>query len=1144
MNPDRSPRLDDLPPTQVARLDRACDRFEDAWRAGHRLQIENFLSEVPEPERPELLRELLLLELELRRAEGERPTADEYRARFPGDADLIDDVFREAPEPHPDAALRPRRRRPAPDPAREAGRNLLFGVLALQNDFISRDDLVAAFAVWVADKARPLGQVLVDRGALDDTRRTLLEALVGEHLKRHGGDPMTSLAAVSSLGSVREDLGKLADPDLQASLSTASSRAAGADDEAEATATFTPSSSPHAAARFRVLRFHKQGGLGRIYVARDAELGRDVALKEIRPDRIAAADLRARFVLEAEITGGLEHPGIVPVYSLGTYDDGRPFYAMRFVAGDSLMEAIEAYHSAHPRPDPTAVEFRKLLGRFVDVCEAIAFAHSKGVLHRDLKPHNVMLGRYGETLLIDWGLAKATGHREPADTDAAREATLVPPSGGSHEPTVGVIGSPAFMSPEQAAGVSGVLGPATDVYGLGAILYTLLTGQPPVTGLTGDEVRDRACRGEITPPRSLNPNLPRSLEAVCLKALALRPEDRYPTARALADDVEHWLADEPVSARRDPLLSRLSRRGRRHRTLVASLVMLLATGLIAVSVGLVLINRERLLTAQQRDRAIRAEEKAHVSLAIAQEEEQKARDSESETKAVLEFFQRKVLAAARPKGQQEGLGREATIRAAIEAAEPGIEKAFAGQPTVEASIRDALATSFFYLGKPERAVQQFERAWVLLKAARGPTHPETLQIMVSLAAAYAETGRIGDAITLTEKALEVAEATMEPDSPGRLEPMSNLAVFYRQAGRIGDAISLNEKVLALFRTKLGNEANETLICMNNLAGVYLKAGRTTEAIALHEEVFKLRKARLGPDHPNTLSSMNNVANAYWAAGRSAEALPLLAEALKLHKVILGPDHPQTLKCLNNLANAYADAGHLSDAVALYEERFQLSTAKLGLDHPDTLESMRNLANAYLSGGRIAEATPLFEQGLKLSKVKLGPDHPDTLLFVGNLARSIGSSGRTTEAIPLFEQAIRGLKAKLGPDHPVTLAFMNHLALVYLGVQRWIEAETISRKCLDLWQKKLQTDDWGRFATMSQLGAALAGQNKYAEAEPLLLASYQGLKAREAKIPAPGKRALAQAAARIVPFYEASGRPKQAAEWRNKLVAEKFPPDSK
>ena len=182
-----------------------------------------------------------------------------------------------------------------------------------------------------------------------------------------------------------------------------------------------PATGTGSGARFRILRFHGRGGLGEVFIARDEELGRDVALKEIRPDR-DGDDLRARFVLEAEVTGGLEHPGIVPVYSLGVDDDGRPFYAMRFLGDDSLSQVIKAYHERHPRPDPMAVEFRRLLGRFVAICEAIAYAHSRGVLHRDLKPHNVMLGDYGETLIIDWGLARSTGQGDPGGVP------LVPPS--------------------------------------------------------------------------------------------------------------------------------------------------------------------------------------------------------------------------------------------------------------------------------------------------------------------------------------------------------------------------------------------------------------------------------------------------------------------------------------------------------------------------------------------------------------------------------------------------------------------------------------------------------------------------------------------------------------------------------------------
>ena len=262
---------------------------------------------------------------------------------------------------------------------------------------------------WVLDKAKPLGEILHAQGALSPERRQLLEALVAEHLKQHNGDPQQSLAALSSVGSARQALEKIADPDLQASLATVppapvvpSTR-----EQGDPFATAAWSGAVTQLGRFRILRPHAAGGLGKVSLARDQELNRDVALKEIQEQHAHNADARVRFLLEAEITGALEHPGIVPVYSLGTYADGRPFYAMRFIKGDSLKEAIDAFHKtptprgepsspAGPAPDFHSLGFRKLLGRFVDVCNAIAYAHSRGVLHRDLKPGNIMLGKYGE----------------------------------------------------------------------------------------------------------------------------------------------------------------------------------------------------------------------------------------------------------------------------------------------------------------------------------------------------------------------------------------------------------------------------------------------------------------------------------------------------------------------------------------------------------------------------------------------------------------------------------------------------------------------------------------------------------------------------------------------------------------------------
>jgi serine/threonine protein kinase len=318
-----------------------------------------------------------------------------------------------------------------------ADRNLLFGILALQMDFISRDALIAAMNAWVLEKTKPLGQILVEQGALESDAHALLEPLVKKHLAMHGGDPERSLAVLSSLGSARNALEQIADPDVQASLAQVSANRP-AEEHSWPTRMSWAGTPTSAGLRFRILRPHARGGLGEVFVAQDEELHREVALKEIQ-DRFADdPQSRARFLLEAEITGGLEHPGIVPVYGLGAYGDGRPFYAMRFIRGDSLKEAIARFHNGASRgPQPTdrqptdgerTLAFRQLLGRFVDVCNAVAYAHSRGVLHRDVKPGNVMLGKYGETLVVDWGLAKPVDRPESAPSTEER---ILRPSSGS-----------------------------------------------------------------------------------------------------------------------------------------------------------------------------------------------------------------------------------------------------------------------------------------------------------------------------------------------------------------------------------------------------------------------------------------------------------------------------------------------------------------------------------------------------------------------------------------------------------------------------------------------------------------------------------------------------------------------------------------
>jgi WD40 repeat protein/tRNA A-37 threonylcarbamoyl transferase component Bud32 len=362
--------------------------------------------------------------------------------------------------------------------------------------------------------------------------------------------------------------------------------------------------------RFTILRMHAQGGLGQVSLARDERLKRQVALKEIRPEKRDNAYLRRRFLTEAEITGQLEHPGIVPIYDLDQDADGQVRYAMRFVQGRTLSDAIRDYHAG-----PTPLGFRELLQRFVSVCQTVAYAHSKGVIHRDLKPANVILGDYGETLVVDWGLAKRVANPSPAlappapsaqDTAAPGQTTDYVSERADDGPLTQagqVLGTAAYMSPEQAAGDIEGTGPAADIYSLGAILYELLTGMPPYQGKSAAEVLAAVRRGRMVRPTQVRPRVPRALEAVCLKALAWEVPERYAIAVDVAREVEHWLADESVRAYREPPSARIGRWVRHHQKMTVGMGVLLLTGVLALGVSTFLVGQAQ----QETEEALRKE---------------------------------------------------------------------------------------------------------------------------------------------------------------------------------------------------------------------------------------------------------------------------------------------------------------------------------------------------------------------------------------------------------------------------------------------------------------------------------------------------------------------------------------------------------
>lgn len=381
---------------------------------------------------------------------------------------------------------------------------------------------------------------------------------------------------------------------------------------------------------YRKLRFHARGGLGEIYVADDSELQRDVVLKFIRPKHRDRRDCREQFQLEAEVTARLDHPGVVPVYGFGKTPDGRLCYAMRFIQGETLEEYIAKMHSPTIEQDgqrvkqesifakSRSVEFRSLLVQLCTVCNTIAYAHNRGILHRDIKPENIMLGKYDDTLVVDWGLAMPINRDETAR--ASGEHTLMPSSGSggsSGGTTGGPVGTPAYMSPEQAAGVLG-LGPATDIFSLGATLYKVLTGRAPYTGDSAREALTKARHANFVNPSEKRKDVPRALEAICLKAMAVDPDDRYLTGVDMSADIECWLADQPVTALKERWHERAGRWARHHQGLAQTLLTCFLLVVVGLTVwGTSAVNARNNLV-QTRVESLNAEGRFHEHVIVSE----------------------------------------------------------------------------------------------------------------------------------------------------------------------------------------------------------------------------------------------------------------------------------------------------------------------------------------------------------------------------------------------------------------------------------------------------------------------------------------------------------------------------------------------
>jgi serine/threonine-protein kinase len=946
-------------------------------------------------------------------------------------------------------------------PPQLADRNLLFGIVALQMDFINRDQLVAGMHAWVLEKRKPLGEILLLQGALSADDTEAIESLVRRHLLRHDNDPERSLAALTSIGLVRDALAKLPDPDVQASLVGM----AGTRRDLEATLSYLGSPTMPGG-RFRVLRPHAQGGLGVVSVAMDEELHREVALKEIQERYASESEPRSRFLLEAEITGSLEHPGIVPVYGLGHHPNGRPFYAMRFVRGESLKDTIARFHGA-PGPSTVAngarkastdslahsVQFRRLLARFLDVCNAIAYAHSRGVLHRDLKPGNILLGPFGETLVVDWGLAKVIG-RTGDDPGTSGEATLRPPSASGVGETVAgtVIGTPAYMSPEQADGRLDLLGPATDVYGLGITLYAVLTGRAPFDGENVGEILTKVRRGEFPRPRVVEPSVPRALEAICLKAMALQQSDRYSNPRGLALDIEHWLADEPAAAYREPWPDRMGRWVRKHQTLVTSAAVVLFMAACAA-----------VLVAAQRSAHARDIERKNFDLATANtaldSERKKAEEREKLAAHAVERFRDAVIEEPQLKNNPELQGlRKRLLKEPLAFFRSLRERLQAENDTRTESLA-RLADASFALGNLTDEIGDKQDALI----------------------AYAES------LAIRERLAEV-NPSVSAFQRDLAKTHSNIGLLLSETGKPADAFKSYEAALAI-QTKLAGVNPSASEFQNDVAKIHLNIGRLSRETGKPTDALKAMQAALAIQtklvdaspavsafQSDLAMSHNAIGGLLMETGKPADALKSFESALAIQTKLAAASPPvgefyrDLALTYNNVGVLLKNTGKPDGALKSYESALAIQT-KLAKANPSVSEFQQYLAGTHINIGNLlrgsgnpAGALKSYESALGI-QTKLAKANPTVGAFQSDLAVShngIGlirtETGKPADAVVSFESAL-AVQQTLVQGHPDSPEFaselgatLNNLAIIDLNAKRFVEARDRLRQAVE-WQRR-------------------------------------------------------------------------------------------
>ncbi len=765
--------------------------------------------------------------------------------------------------------------------------------------------------------------------------------------------------------------------------------------------------------RYKLLQKIGEGGGGVVYMADQTQpVKRRVALKVIKLG-MDTRQVVARFEAERQALAMMEHPNIASILDAGATEGGRPYFVMELVRGVPITTFCDEHK----------LGTRERLELFLQVCAAVQHAHQKGIIHRDLKPGNVLVTMMEDRPLpkvIDFGIAKAT-HQD------LTEKTLFTQHGN-------FVGTPTYMSPEQASMTGFDIDTRSDIYSLGVLLYELLAGAPPFdhksllsagynemrriiaedeppkpsTRCTETRIQSKTATGSKPMKFHLNPSsLKGELDWVVMKAIEKDRTRRYETPNAFAADVERYLKDEPVQAAAPSSAYKFRKFALRNKTaigVVAGFVLMLV---IAVGVS-----------SWQAVRAIHAGKESEK----ARREAERARER---TEDVLTY-----LTAVLKSPDPDFDGRKVTVAACLAAAADELEIRFPDQPERQALLRSVVGSTYYSLGLYPEAIELQDAALKHFLESPDSDRVETFDVMHELADSYYAVGRWSESLKLREKVFAFRGKVLGEAHPDTLKSMSELADSYADIGREPEALRMREKELLLSRQTLGEEDPHTLGVMSQLAFSYSSLGRKADSLELHSKVFELSKKTFGAEHARTMSAMGNLAYSYHAAGRSAEALEFREKVLAHHREKFGEEHPSTLFAMHSLGYSYYGVGRRKEALDLREEVLRLRREKLGPVHVRTLRAMRNLSQSYNDMGRQKEALKLAHETLDKFRVALGESEKDTLFATRNLVEILRDSGQLDKAIELSEQGIELHRRKYEGEHPVTLRAIGQLALLY------------------------------------------------------------------------------------------------------------------